>query len=151
MQRIEVIISIGCALGSFISFLLARLEKHRAKKSEQQAKQYADNANEVYLAAKNLFSKINEEFQKRENFDLEIKKVKKYLQQVYDANNPLGEFTTEPIYCGIVQVMNDVYHNEVDKSFVLSVLNSLMRSGMIVDARVGGNNDFTLFNITRNF
>lgn len=44
-EWIALAISIVCATGSFISFLLFQSEKKHAKESEKQAKQYAENAN----------------------------------------------------------------------------------------------------------
>lgn len=55
---ISVIVSIVCAGGSFISFLLAQKEKGEAKKSEAQAKIYAENANKANLAAEKLYTEI---------------------------------------------------------------------------------------------
>ena len=51
LEIISVIVSIVCAGGSFISFLLAQKEKREAKESEAQAKIYAENANKANLAA----------------------------------------------------------------------------------------------------
>ncbi len=56
LDIISVIVSIVCAGGSFISFLLAQKEKREAKESEAQAKIYAENANKANLAAEKFYA-----------------------------------------------------------------------------------------------
>jgi len=44
VDTLSLIVSILCAVGSFISFLLAQKEKKEAKESERQTQIYAENA-----------------------------------------------------------------------------------------------------------
>ena len=59
LEIISVIVSIVCAGGSFISFLLAQKEKREAKESEAQAKIYAENANKANLAAEKFYAEFS--------------------------------------------------------------------------------------------
>lgn len=72
---ISVIVSIICAGGSFVSFLLAQKEKKEAKKSEEQAKIYAENANKANLAAEKFYTEIlnNLEHQREVQNEQELK------------------------------------------------------------------------------
>ena len=66
LEAISVIISGICAVGSFISFLLAQKEKCEAKKSEAQAQIYAENANQANLATNELYQELLKDSLKNE-------------------------------------------------------------------------------------
>ena len=72
---ISVIISIVCAVGSFVSFLLAQKEKREAKESEAQARVYAENANKANLAAEKLYTEILKDLERQHSVqdDQELK------------------------------------------------------------------------------
>ena len=69
LEAISVIISGICAVGSFISFLLAQKEKCEAKKSEAQAQIYAENANQANLATNELYQELLKDIAHRRSIE----------------------------------------------------------------------------------
>ena len=69
LEAISVIISGICAVGSFISFLLAQKEKCEAKKSEAQAQIYAENANQANLATNELYLELLKDIAHRRSIE----------------------------------------------------------------------------------
>ena len=69
VDTLSLIVSILCAVGSFISFLLAQKEKKEAKESERQTQIYAENANQANLATKKLYDELSKYIQHQHVID----------------------------------------------------------------------------------
>lgn len=69
LDVISVIISGVCAVGSFISFLLAQKEKREAKESEAQAKIYAENANQANVTMNQLYQELLKDIAHRRSIE----------------------------------------------------------------------------------
>ena len=90
LEIISVIVSIVCAGGSFISFLLAQKEKREAKESEAQAKIYAENANKANLAAEKFYAEFsnNLEHQRDVQKEQELKeKIITFIVMIFSFNS----------------------------------------------------------------
>ena len=82
VDTISLIVSILCAIGSFISFVLTQKEKKEAKESERQTQIYAENANQANLATKKLYYELSEYIQRQCTIDAQTElknKIRSYI------------------------------------------------------------------------
>ena len=82
VDTLSLIVSILCAVGSFISFLLAQKEKKEAKESERQTQIYAENANQANLATKKLYDELSKYIQHQHVIDAQVElknKIRSYI------------------------------------------------------------------------
>lgn len=85
VDTLSLIVSILCAVGSFISFLLAQKEKKEAKESERQTQIYAENANQANLATKKLYDELSKYIQHQHAIDAQVElknKIRSYIAKI---------------------------------------------------------------------
>ena len=93
LDVISVIISGVCAVGSFISFLLAQKEKREAKESEAQAKIYAENANQANVTMNQLYQELLKDIAHRrsiESRDALKNEVISFIDQLSKVNSRMA-------------------------------------------------------------
>jgi hypothetical protein len=143
MEWLAFGLSAICAIGSFISFILAQKEKNEAKKSETAAKEYAENANKANIEIQKFTQHLNAEVDKQLTFETEKEKVKQYLIGYYNnGKHPVSR---------ISQVFLELYQNKGDKALLANILRELESDGMIKQTIIDGIGEYEIFAILRDY